>query len=91
MECEIWCPSWGYEDCTCGAQIEVTIAPEPTLRSVRLSRGYLVGTFSNGYSIVYRALAKVIDLDHEPPKPSNELPRATLLSARRAKKETHTP
>ncbi len=95
MECERWCPSWGYEDCTCGVQVEVDIqvTPEPTLRRVARSGGYLVGVFSDGVTIAYRAIAKITRLNPEPPKHlfSNQIPRATLLSAQRAKKETHTP
>lgn len=82
MQCELWCPSWGYEDCTCGQQVEITLLPEPTMRSVRASGRFLVATYSNGISLVYRAIAEIKRLDPEPPKalrPSSKIPVARLL------------
>lgn len=84
MQCEPWCASWGYEDCSCGKQVEIEIllAPEPTIQSVRSSGRFLVATYSNGISLEYRAIAEIRRLDPEPPKhlrSSSRIPVARLL------------
>lgn len=82
MQCESWCSSWGYEDCTCGRQIEVTIAPEPTMGDVYITGSLIKAVYSNGFTIEHRIIAEIRRLDPEPPKalrPSSRIPVARLL------------